>query len=102
MLFAMIALLLFAGWLRTQHLVSFYEWPDEIWSLWHVQGSFAEAMSRVPYDWPPLFSIMTWVWMQFVGLTLEASRYFMILLALLGVIFTFRAAQALIAAIAPP
>ena len=102
LLFAMIALLLFAGWLRTQHLVGFYEWPDEIWSLWHVQGSFSEAMSRVPYDWPPLFSIVTWIWMQFVGLTLEASRYFMVLLALLGVIFTFRAAQALITALAPP
>lgn len=101
LLCAMIGLLLFAGWLRTQHLVGFYEWPDEIWSLWHVQGSFNEAMSRVPYDWPALFSIMTWLWMQVAGETLEASRYLMILWALLGVVFTYRAAQALFVTLAP-
>lgn len=101
LLFAFIALLLFAGWLRTQHLVGFYEWPDEIWSLWHVQGSFREAMSRVPYDWPPLFSILSWVWMQLAGQALEASRYLMILWSLLGMVFTFKAAQALFATIAP-
>lgn len=101
LLFAFIALLLFAGWLRTQHLVGFYEWPDEIWSLWHVQGSFREAMSRVPYDWPPLFSVLSWVWMQLAGQALEASRYLMVLWSLLGMVFTFKAAQALFATIAP-
>lgn len=90
-LMALILLLLFAGWLRTRHIVAFYEWPDEIWSLWHVQGTFAEAMSRVPYDWPPLFSVMTWLWTQVAGKTLEASRYLMILMGLLMVASMYRA-----------
>ncbi len=99
--FCLIGLLLFAGWLRTQHVVGFYEWPDEIWSLWHVNGSFSEAMSRVPYDWPPLFSILTWAWIQVAGNTLEASRYIMILWALLAVVFMYRASLALFMRIAP-
>lgn len=94
-------LLLFAGWLRLQHIVSFYEWPDEIWSLWHVRGSFSEAMSRVPYDWPPLFSIVAWVWTQIVGPTLEASRVLMIQFALLSLVFMYRATRLFYAKIAP-
>jgi len=94
-------LLLFAGWLRMQHIVDFYEWPDEIWSLWHVQGSFSQAMSRVPYDWPPLFSIVAWVWTQIVGPTLEASRVLMIQFALLSLVFTYRAAMLFYERIAP-
>lgn len=94
-------LLLFAGWLRLQHIVSFYEWPDEIWSLWHVQGSFSQAMSRVPYDWPPLFSIVAWVWTQIVGPTLEASRVLMIQFAMLSLVFMYRAARLFYARIAP-
>src|SRR3954464_15859382 len=84
-------LLLFAGWLRMEHVVSLYEWPDEIWSLWHVQGSFSQAMSRVPYDWPPLFSIISWVWTQIAGPSLEASRMLMVEFALLSLVFTYRA-----------
>lgn len=94
-------LLLFAGWLRMQHIVSLYEWPDEIWSLWHVQGSFSQAMSRVPYDWPPLFSIVSWVWTQIVGPTLEASRILMIQFAMLSLAFTYRATVLFYERIAP-
>ncbi|MBI1279583.1 MAG: hypothetical protein GC179_15760 [Anaerolineaceae bacterium] len=94
-------LLLFAAWLRMQHIVSFYEWPDEIWSLWHVQGTFSQAMSRVPYDWPPLFSIVAWVWTQIVGPTLEASRVLMVQFALLSLVFMYRAARLLYLRIAP-
>lgn len=54
---------LFVAWLRLRHMVDFVEWPDEIWSLWHVRGTFSEAMSRIPYDWPPLFSLLAWAWM---------------------------------------
>ncbi len=94
-------LLLFAGWLRLQHIVTFYEWPDEIWSLWHVQGSFSDAMSRVPYDWPPLFSIVAWVWTQIVGPALEASRVLMIQFALLSLVFIYRATLLFYERIAP-
>ncbi len=100
-LLALVVFLLFAGWLRTVHIVDFFEWPDEIWSLWHVQGSFREAMSRVPYDWPPLFSAISWGWMQLAGLTLEASRYLTILFALLSMVFVFRAAKSLFLVVAP-
>src|SRR3954465_14281074 len=86
-------LLLFAGWLRLQHITSFYEWPDEIWSLWHVQGSFSQAMSRVPYDWPPLFSIISWIWTQIVGPSLEASRILMVQFALQSLVFMYRATR---------
>ncbi len=84
-----------------QHIVTFYEWPDEIWSLWHVQGTFSEALSRVPYDWPPLFSIVAWVWMQIAGPSLEASRVLMIQFALLTLVFMYRAALVFYAQIAP-
>ena len=84
-----------------QHIVSLYEWPDEIWSLWHVQGSFSQAMSRVPYDWPPLFSIVSWVWTQIAGPTLEASRILMIQFALLSLVFTYRATVLFYERIAP-
>src|ERR1043165_7285930 len=94
-------LLLFAGWLRMQHIVSLYEWPDEIWSLWHVQGTFSQAMSRVPYDWPPLFSIISWVWTHIAGPTLEASRVLMIQFAMLTLVFTYRATRLFYAQIAP-
>ncbi len=94
-------LLLFAGWLRMQHVVSLYEWPDEIWSLWHVQGNFSQAMSRVPYDWPPLFSLVSWVWTQIVGPALEASRILMIQFAMLSLAFTYRATVLFYERIAP-
>ncbi len=84
-----------------QHIVSFYEWPDEIWSLWHIQGTFSQAMSRVPYDWPPLFSIVAWVWSQLVGPALEASRVLMIQFAMLSLVFTYRATRLLYARVAP-
>ncbi len=84
-----------------QHIVSFYEWPDEIWSLWHVQGSFSQAMTRVPYDWPPLFSIVAWVWTQIVGPRLEASRVLMIQFAMLSLVFTYRGTRLFYEQIAP-
>ncbi len=96
-----IALLLLASWLRLHHIVEFYEWPDEIWSLWQVRGSLSQAMSRVAFDWPPLFSFISWVWMQIVGQTLEASRFLMIQYALLTIVFLYRAALALFKMVTP-
>lgn len=83
---------LFVAWLRLRHMVDFVEWPDEIWSLWHVRGTFSEAMSRIPFDWPPLFSLLAWAWMQIVGHTLEAFRFIMILIAVMGSLCLYRAA----------
>lgn len=90
-----VVLLLVAAWLRFRHVVDFVEWLDEIWSVWHVRGSFSEAMSRVPYDWPPLFSAVTWFWQQVAGDRLEVARYLMGLLGVLGAAFTYQAALAL-------
>lgn len=92
----LVLLLLVAGFLRSQHLVEFVEWPDEIWSVWHVQGTFEEAMSRVPADWPPLFSAITWGWQQVVGYSLEAARYLSVLFSLLTLVFVYRAALLLL------
>jgi hypothetical protein len=88
----MVAILLIAAWLRIQNLVDYYEASDEIWSVWHVQGSFDQMMTRVAYDWPPLFSMLSWGWMQLVGQTLEAHRYLMVLLSMLGAVSLYRAA----------
>lgn len=85
-------ILLFAAWLRIYNLVDYYEASDEIWSVWHVQGSFDQMMTRVAYDWPPLFSMLSWGWMQIIGPTLEAHRYLMVLLSLLGMACLYRAA----------
>ncbi|MEZ4669145.1 MAG: glycosyltransferase family 39 protein [Anaerolineae bacterium] len=87
-----IVLLLFAAWLRTRHMVDFVEWPDEIWSAWQVRGTFPQAMTRVAYDWPPLYSAAVWAGMQLVGQTLEALRYLMILLSVLSITVLYRAA----------
>lgn len=92
------ALLLFAGWLRLRSFVDFVEWPDEVWSVWHVRGTLGDALLRTPYDWPPLFTLTSWLWVQVVGPRLEASRYLMILISLLGVAFCYRAARALFSA----
>lgn len=90
--FVPISLLLFSAALRIGYVVDFVEWPDEIWSVWHVRGTFDQAMQRVPADWPPLFSVVTWLWQQIAGLQLETARYLMILLSLLTLAFLYRAA----------
>jgi hypothetical protein len=95
-LWLLTALLLLSAFLRLQHLVSFVEWPDEIRSVWHVEGTFSEAMSRVPRDWPPLFSAILWLWQQMVGTGLEAARFLSALLSLLGAAFFYRAGRLLV------
>jgi hypothetical protein len=80
--------------LRTTHLIEFTDWNDEVWSLWHVQGSLSEALSRVPADWPPVFSVLTWGWMQAAGPKLEVARYMMVLLAALGIATFYQAVLA--------
>jgi hypothetical protein len=86
--------ILLAVALRITHLVEFTDWNDEVWSLWHVQGSLGEAMSRIPADWPPLFSLLTWAWLQLAGPKLEIARYMMVLLAALSVATLYQAALA--------
>ncbi len=90
---AMVILLLFAVWLRLRFWVDFVEWPDEVWSVWHVRGTLNDALLRTPYDWPPLFTVTSWLWVQIAGATLEASRYLMILISLVGIACTYRAAH---------
>lgn len=90
-----VLILLFAAYLRLSNLVGFVEWPDEIWSVWHVHGPFQQAMARVPNDWPPLFSALTWIWQQIVGLHLETARYLMVLISLFGLSFIYRTARRL-------
>ena len=80
--------------LRTTHLIEFTDWNDEVWSLWHVRGTLSEALSRVPADWPPLFSIITWAWLHVAGPKLEIARYMMVLLAALSAATIYQAALA--------
>jgi len=80
--------------LRTTHLIEFTDWNDEVWSLWHVRGTLSEALSRVPADWPPLFSIVTWAWLHVAGPKLEFARYMMVLLAALSAATIYQAALA--------
>jgi uncharacterized membrane protein len=94
-------LLLFAAGLRIQHVVSFVEWPDEISTLWRSQGSLNRLLVLTPEDWPPLYGIIHWVWVQFVGPTLEATRYLSVLAALPGLAVTYRAARALFQTTSP-
>jgi hypothetical protein len=95
-LWLLTVLLLLTAFLRLQHLVSFVEWPDEIRSVWHVEGTFSEAMNRVPRDWPPLFSAALWLWQQIIGNGLEAARFLSVLFSLLGAAFFYRAARLLV------
>jgi hypothetical protein len=90
-----VLLILLAVWLRARNLVTFIEWPDEIWSVWQVRGDLGDAVARTPADWPPLFGIITWGWQQFAGTTLESTRWMMVLFAALGTALTARAARAL-------
>ncbi len=92
----LVAVLLLATYLRMQNLVRFVEWPDEIRSVWRVEGSFDQAMSRVPSDWPPLYTAILWLWQQIVGPRLEASRLLSVLFSLLGLAFVYRATLALV------
>jgi len=98
---AMVALLLFAAWLRLRSWVDFVEWPDEVWSVWHVRGTLHDALLRTPYDWPPLFTLTSWLWVQIAGAKLEASRYLMILVSLVGVACAYRAAREGLDALTP-
>jgi hypothetical protein len=84
-------LLLFGAALRLQHLVDFVEWPDEILTLWRTQGSIQDLLLRMPGDWPPLYSLLTWGWVQIAGPSLEASRFLMVLFAVLGMALVYRA-----------
>ncbi len=93
-LWALTGIVLLAVGLRTTHLIKFTDWNDEVWSLWHVRGTLSESLSRVPADWPPLFSIITWGWLQVAGPKLEIARYMMVLLAALNVATFYRAALA--------
>lgn len=86
------ALLLLAAALRLQYVVDFPEWVDEIWSLWHVRDSLESVITRTPYDWTPLFGVITWFWVRIAGPTLEAARILQVLLSLLTLAFLYRAA----------
>jgi uncharacterized membrane protein len=89
-------LLLFAAWLRIRYLVDFIEWPDEIYSMWRTQGSLSRLLHLILQDWPPLYGIIHWHWVQVVGPTLEASRYLSVLFSLLGITIIYRAARSLL------
>jgi hypothetical protein len=91
----LILVILFAVWLRARNLVTFIEWPDEIWSVWHVRGSLGDAIARTPADWPPLFGVMTWGWQQLAGTSLEAARWMMVLFAALATALIARATHSL-------
>jgi hypothetical protein len=95
---ALVAVLLLAAYLRMQYLVSFVEWPDEIRSVWRVEGSFDQAISRVPGDWPPLYTAILWLWQQVAGPRLEASRLLSVLFSLLALAFVYRATRSLVEA----
>jgi hypothetical protein len=90
--FVIVALLLFAAFLRLQHLVSFVEWPDEIRSVWRTQFGLDNLLIRNPPDWPPLYEVFVWVWIRIAGRALEVSRYTSVLFSLLGASLTYRAA----------
>jgi hypothetical protein len=94
-LFQITALLLLAAWLRIRNLVGFVEWPDEIATLWRSQGSLKNLLTLTPNDWPPLYGVSHWCWVQLVGPRLEASRYLTVLVSLLGIALTYRAARGL-------
>ena len=89
------AVLLLAAGLRILRLVEFVEWPDEIYTLWRSQGSLRNLLTLTPNDWPPLYGVIHWIWVQFTGPTLEASRYLMVLVSLLGIALMYQAARAL-------
>jgi hypothetical protein len=89
------AVLLLAAGLRILRLVEFVEWPDEIYTLWRSQGSLRNLLTLTPNDWPPLYGVIHWIWVQFTGPTLEASRYLMVLVSLVGIALMYQAARAL-------
>ncbi|MEP7287506.1 MAG: glycosyltransferase family 39 protein [Chloroflexota bacterium] len=95
LLLALVLLLIFAALLRTQYIVSFVEWPDEIRSVWRANSSLTNLLIRTPGDWPPLYGIIVWGWMKVAGPSLEASRFLSILFSLVGLAFIYRVSLSL-------
>jgi hypothetical protein len=69
-----IAVMLLALAWRFGGVVDFWEYPDEVWTVWQVQGNLADALTRTPFDWSPLYPVVIWAWVQIVGNMLETAR----------------------------
>jgi hypothetical protein len=93
LLILLTALLLFNVALRMQHIVTFTEHHDEIFNLWQTQGSLDDALRRAPFDWPPGFPVVMWVWVHFIGSRIESARVMSVLFSALAVAFLYRVAR---------
>jgi hypothetical protein len=91
----LVLLLIFTAFLRIRHLVDFVEWPDEIYTVWQAKMNIRDGLIHTDPFWPPLFGTLVWVWMNLVGLSLEAIRFLSVLFSLLGTYCVYQAARAL-------
>lgn len=94
-LLTLLIVVFFGAMLRFTLIFDLYEWPDEIWSLWHVRGSLSDAVIRTPYDWPPGYTMITWLWVQLAGPTLEANRALTVFFGILALAAVYQAARIL-------
>jgi hypothetical protein len=69
-----IAVMLLALAWRFGGVVDFWEYPDEVWTVWQVQGNLTDTLTRTPFDWSPFYPVVVWTWVQVVGNTLETAR----------------------------
>ncbi len=57
---------------------------DEVWHAWHTSSTFDNLLLWMPYDWPPLYFVILWMWQGLTGgdpLTLRYSSVLIFLLA---------------------
>ena len=63
---------------------------DEVWHTWQTGQSLEEAMRWLPFDWPPLYVVVLWVWQNFVGNHPIVMRLLSALIFMIGSAWTFR------------
>lgn len=48
---------------------------DEVWHAWHTSERFDQVFLWLPYDWPPLYFVLLWVWQGLTGSDPLTLRY---------------------------
>lgn len=82
--------------LAVSGLTEYDLWHDEAWSIWAVQGSLAESLTKVMHDvHPPLYFLLLKGWVQLVGQSAYGVRYLSVGVGLLGAATTYRLGQRL-------
>jgi hypothetical protein len=70
-------------------------WWDEIYTMWQVQAGFGQNVAMTPYDWPPLYFVVLWVWAAVAGSGDLSGRGLSLLFGLGSVALLYGAGRAI-------